>query len=254
MSKTIDLTSKKFGMLTVIGKAGHNRHGQLMWECICDCGNKTIVIGQNLRRGMTKSCGCSSHLPKTKTHGMTGTVLHNKWLNMKSRCYNPNNKRYNRYGGRGIKVCEEWEKDFMSFYNWAMKNGFKESLTIDRIDNDGDYCPENCRFSTPKEQANNRSKNKLYEIKGKTKTLSDWCSEYGIEYNTVAFRLKKGVDIENALSKNYKRKSPERNKYLEELERKSLEKGLKYHTVYSRIFVRGWSEEKALNTPVNKNK
>lgn len=254
MSKTIDLTSKKFGLLTVVGKAGHNKHGQLMWECECECGNKTVVIGQNLRRGMTKSCGCASHLPKTKTHGMTGTVLHNRWLNMKSRCYNPNNKRYDRYGGRGIKICEEWKNDFMNFYNWAMANGFNESLSIDRIDNDGDYCPENCRFVDLMEQANNRSTNKFYSVNGELKTLSNLCREYDIDYDTVLFRLKHGVDIESALSSKYERRNHKRNKYFEELERKASENGLKYHTVYSRIFVRGWDEEKALSTPVKRKK
>ena len=251
VSKLIDLTGKKIGRLTVIGKHGHNKHGQLMWECLCDCGNKTVVVGQNLRRGMTKSCGCNSHLPTTKTHGMTGTVLHKRWLNMKSRCNNPNNKRYERYGGRGIKVCKEWENDFMAFYNWAISNGFEESLSIDRIDNNKGYSPDNCRWATPRQQANNTRRNIIVERDGEKVTLSDLCRNLGLNYRLVLSRIESGMTVEMAISKDFKKRIPERDKYYKELEEKAQNAGIKYHTVYSRIFVYGWSEEKALTTPVH---
>lgn len=110
---------------------------------------------------------------------------------MKDRCYNKNNSRYARYGGRGIKVCEEWLHDFMAFYNWAINNGYDESLTIDRIDNDGDYCPENCRWATQREQSRNRSSNVAITIGNSTRTLLEWCEIFGLSYSTVSMRYRR---------------------------------------------------------------
>lgn len=204
MSKLIDLTGKRFGKLTVICRVENNKHGQPQWRCHCDCGKETIVVGQKLRKGITKSCGCLVYEQKTRlTHGMTGTVLHNRWLNMKSRCFNPHNKRYERYGGRGITICDEW-LDFKNFYNWSVANGFSEELSLDRIDNDKGYCPDNCRWATPRQQANNTARNVKIEYMGKVKTLSQWCRDLGLNYKLVYYRyheqnmkLEKAIEIDN---------------------------------------------------------
>lgn len=135
-----------------------------------------------------------------KTHGLSKTRLHIIWHSMLGRCKYEYTNSYNNYGGKGIKVCEEWEKDFMNFYNWAMSNGYQENLTLDRIDNNKDYSPENCKWSTKIEQANNRKTNKYLEFKGKIKTRAQWCREYGISQTTLYDRLKRGWTIEQALT------------------------------------------------------
>lgn len=189
MSELIDLTGKRFGKLIVVCRVQNNKHNQPQWKCVCDCGNETVVVGQKLRKGITKSCGCLVREQKTRlTHGMTGTVLHNRWLNMKSRCYNPKNKRYARYGGRGIFVCEEW-LDFQNFYNWAIQNGFSKELSLDRIDNNKGYSPDNCRWATPRQQANNTKRNVFVEYKGERKTVAEWCRELGLDKRIVYSRM-----------------------------------------------------------------
>lgn len=254
MPELIDLTGRKFGKLTVVCRVENNKHGQPQWKCICDCGNETVVVGQKLRKGITKSCGCLVYEQKTRLkHGMTGTVLHNRWLNMKSRCYNKNNKSYCRYGARGITICEQWH-DFKNFYNWAMENGFSEELSLDRIDNGKGYSPDNCRWATPIQQANNTRRNVIVEYNGEKKTVSEHCRDLGLNYNNVIFRLENGVPAKDAFSKEYKRRKPERDKYFKDLQEKSEKAGIKYKTVWTRIFKYGWSEEKALSTPVKEKK
>lgn len=131
---------------------------------------------------------------------MSKTRLYNTWSNMKDRCKNPNSKYFSRYGGRGISVCDDWE-DFERFMEWATTNGYTDEMTIDRIDNDGNYCPENCRWITMKEQENNRSNNRLFTLNGKTQSLALWCDEFNQSYKTVYKRIfVLGWDFEKAVT------------------------------------------------------
>ena len=155
----VSLIGKRFGKLTVIAREPNNKWREAMWKCVCDCGGKTITTGKHLRSGHTTSCGCIRIQSITK-HGLHKNRLYSIYQNIKKRCYNEHNKDYSRYGGHGIIMCEEWKNDFMLFHNWAIENGYKDNLSIDRINNDGNYEPSNCRWVTMKEQAQNRSTTK----------------------------------------------------------------------------------------------
>ena len=188
MRKPIDLTGQKFGRLNVVSLSPKRSGGHLHWVCDCECGNTITVLGYNLRNGNTKSCGC---LQKEKAanrqykHGQTGSRLFVTWCHMKQRCSNKNDHAYKYYGGRGIKVCAEWLNDFQTFCDWAMSNGYADNLTIDRIDVNGDYCPENCRWVTIKEQQMNKRVNVRIAFNGEIKTLSEWASEFNCRISAV---------------------------------------------------------------------
>ena len=165
MSAKQDLTGQKFGRLSVVADTGKRRHSYVVWLCRCDCGNVTEVISDSLKRGNTKSCGClhdelaAERIKGVKTvpkHGLSHHRLFGIWSGMKTRCYNPNNKDFKDYGGRGITICAEWLADFQRFYDWAMKNGYQDSLTIDRKDVNGNYEPSNCKWATRAEQSRNQ--------------------------------------------------------------------------------------------------
>jgi hypothetical protein len=205
MSRFIDLTGNKYGRLTIIKRVENSKFLEAQWLCKCECGNTKIVKANNLKRGSTKSCGClkkeqdCKNIMKT-THGKHNTRLYKIFYSMKERCYNENNINYHRYGGRGIKICDEWLKDFMNFYNWAMRNGYQNNLTIDRIDNDGNYEPNNCRWVTKKEQSNNTSRNRYVIYNGEKLTLSQFCEKYNMNRSTIYNRMERGWDIKKAIN------------------------------------------------------
>lgn len=199
MKKAIDLTGQKFGRLTVVKRAENTKDNKAQWLCECECGNTKIVRSVSLKSGDTKSCGCIRE-NQNKTHGKSKTRLHTIWANMIQRCLNVHNERYKDYGGRGITVCEEWRK-FESFYLWANANGYKNGLTIDRINNDKGYSPDNCRWATVKEQNNNTRKCRYITYKGKAQTIKQWAEELNINYDTLISRINKlHWSIEKALS------------------------------------------------------
>lgn len=190
MSNLKDLTGQKFGRLTVIERAGSTKDNHTTWLCGCECGNKTVVPIHYLRSGNTKSCGCLKN-EFAKIHGMSDTRIFRIWEHMKSRCYNKSNQKYSCYGERGIKVCDEWLNDFQAFYDWSMKNGYADNLSIDRIDVNGNYEPNNCRWADAKQQANNRTNSRYITYNGKTQTMSQWAEELGINRKTLECRIMK---------------------------------------------------------------
>lgn len=196
MSVQIDMTGQKFGRLTVIAHAYYDSTShQSIWKCQCSCGKITYVNRSNLIRGMTKSCGCYNieSLKRCKTHGFNSKDrLYRIWSGIKSRCYNKFVKIFDRYGGRGIKMCDEWKNDFMAFREWAISTEYNDNLSIDRIDNDGDYCPENCRWATRIIQCNNRRTNVFITYNGEVHTLAEWSRITGIKELTLASRKRNG--------------------------------------------------------------
>lgn len=188
-------TGKKYKYLTVIkevDKIGQSR----AWLCKCICGNHVIKTSGDLTRTQNGSCGC---IPNGHKHGNSYAKFYVKWLVIKSRCYNENDKSYPDYGGRGIKMCDEWVNDYYLFHKWVEEN-YVKGMTIDRIENDGPYAPWNCRFATPKQQANNRRSNKKIKYKGQLKTISEWSSIIGIKAVTIRSRLKKGWTVQEAFT------------------------------------------------------
>lgn len=201
--KLIDLVGKRYGRLLVVKRAD-SLNGKTRWHCVCDCGKECIVYGSALKSGNTTSCGCYKTENAKKLYSgvrQNDLRLYFIWNAIKQRCYNPNSISYHNYGGRGIKMDEEWANNYESFYRWAMRSGYRKDYQIDRIDNNGDYCESNCRFVDKETQANNKRNVKLYTISGVTKSLPQWCREYNQEYSTVRQRVYVlGWAIEKALS------------------------------------------------------
>lgn len=195
MPEKLNLIGKQFGYLTVLKEAGKNKHGQYLWLCRCECGGESVVPGNDLKMGRVSSCGCRRG---RRTHGLSKTPLYPIWRDMLRRCEKPNCKDYRYYGARGIKVCDEWH-DVNTFYTWAMNNGYKEHLTINRIDNDGNYEPSNCNWVTWKEQNNNRRGNVIITHNGETHTQTEWLGILGISKDTYKDRLSRGWDKKDAI-------------------------------------------------------
>ena len=258
MKQHKDLTGKRFGRWLVLGEGEHKYYGNhriLHWKCECNCGTVRDVIGSKLTRGDSKSCGCLfQELLKsgvfTKKHGMWNTRIWNIWNAMLGRCKYPSNASYQYYGGRGIKVCERWQK-FENFYE-DMESTYKDGLTIDRKDNDGDYEPGNCRWLTYKEQMRNRDDNHNITFNGKTMCLLDWTKKLGFKKNVLSMRLQKGWSIEKALTTPARKN---RNGLTYNGDTKSMldwanEIGIKPTTLSGRLNQSKWSIEKALTTPI----
>lgn len=208
MRKSGAIIGEKINLLTVICEVDPiERKGKKikLLNCICDCGKKIIVRSGNFKNGHTKSCGCIRG-EINKTHGLSlnengrHTRLYNIWTFIKIRCYNKKSKNFHTYGGRGIIMCDKWKNSYEEFHLWSISNGYKETLSIDRIDNNGNYCPDNCRWSTSKEQCNNKRNNVVYTFDGRTQTQKQWCDELGLNRTTVAGRIKSGWTIEQALT------------------------------------------------------
>lgn len=205
MGKFIDLTGERFDRLMVLKRIEGLRSKRIIYLCKCDCGNEIEVRADSLRSRHTKSCGCLQReivKENSTKHGHSDSRLYNIWASMIQRCYNQNHIGYSNYGGRGIDICEEWKEDFGTFYNWAINNGYKEDLQIDRVDNNLGYKQSNCRFVTAKQNNRNRRVTKLVEYKGETKPLADWCDELSKDYIVVLNRLNAlGWTVEDALTR-----------------------------------------------------
>ena len=212
MDKRIkNIVGQKFGRLTVIKYLYSKKH-KPYWLCQCDCGNEYVACSGALRDGNTRSCGCLAKesfremIKNNIKHGMSESKIYYIYKGMKQRCYNPTGTNYKNYGGRGIKVCDEWlgEHGFENFYKWAIDNGYKDlphkQCTIDRIDVNGNYEPNNCKWSNAVEQANNTRRNVNINFNGKTQTLTRWCRELDLSIGMVLSRIHRGVKIEIALT------------------------------------------------------
>lgn len=209
-----DITGKKYGRLTVVSYAGLTKDKKAQWNCVCECGNEKTVRAAGLKSGDVRSCGCLAKEAWREVrgkqvgedssrykHGLSKSRINSIYREIKGRCNCTSNPAYPRYGGRGIKMCEEWEMDFMAFYQWSMDHGYSDNLTIDRIDNDKGYSPDNCRWSTWNEQENNRSNNARIEYLGETHTISEWGDILGIRKGLLYKRHRKGMPPEKMFYK-----------------------------------------------------
>lgn len=208
-----DFKGMKFGKLTILERCG-SKNKRAIWKCICDCGNYYIGVGSEIKSGGVKSCGCL----RKKTAALQGKKsriyfsekekrLKRIYDGMKARCYNKNSAQYLNYGGKGIKIFDLWLENFNTFKSWAIANGYKNELTLDRIDNDKGYEPQNCRWSTYKVQENNRSNNRIVSYEGKKYTLSELSNFLKISGSCLAWRIKNGwKEHELSLEPNLKNK------------------------------------------------
>lgn len=212
---------RKYGRLTIIKPIIINKRKCFL--CKCECGKETIVLASNLFSGHTESCGC---LKKAiiengahTIHGLSKTRIYRIWKGMRKRCQNPNDYGYYKYGGRGIEVCPEWNENFLAFYYWAIEHGYNDTSSIDRIDNDKGYSPDNCRWSDASTQANNRRSNHLVSIGGEIHSIAEWSKIVGISQVTIYRRMRQGMSEEEAITKprgvnQWKRSSEEGSKVI----------------------------------------
>jgi hypothetical protein len=208
----MDMTGQRFGRLVVLNYS-HSKNAAF-WKCQCDCGQITIVRGATLRYGTAKSCGCGSREAARRNAAMARDKrrvphpyprkMKDMLKNMISRCYDPSNKRWANYGGRGITVCPEWRSDIRAFYRWVVANGYKPGLTIDRIDVNGNYEPNNCRFATMIIQQNNTTRNVRLTWNNRTLTISEWARELGVRTAAIGHRHERGWTIERIFTQPFR--------------------------------------------------
>lgn len=261
MPNKLNLMNQRFGRLVVISEH-KNKGKKTQWVCICDCGQKCIVKTGQLRSMKTESCGCLRKENAVKngkkmwtTHSMNKSPEHRSYHAMLARCYRKTHKSYYDYGGRGIKVCDRWRNSFENFFEDIGKRPSKKH-SLGRIDNNSDYMPDNCKWETVIEQANNKRNNFIIEVDGIEKTLPEWCKTYNIDYHQVYTRIiNKGWTPKKAL------KTPigfKMKKYKVNGETKTLRQWAKaYNICYSTLKYRinaGWDIHKALTTPVRHRK
>lgn len=202
MSRLIDITGKRFNHLVVVKRVEGVDIKSPTWECLCDCGNTTMVRGSNLKSGAVKSCGCLREMKNKSrtTHGMSNTRLYREWASIKRRCYTVSDKSYQDYGARGIRMCEEWKSSFESFMEWALNNGYDDSLTIERVNVDEGYSPDNCTWIPWEQQQGNRRNCYAFEYNGEIKNLAEWCRELNLPYSLIHNRITKlGWSFEKAI-------------------------------------------------------
>lgn len=200
MPAFINEQGNKYGRLTVIKRA--DKTGRVYWLCQCDCGNKTEVASQYLRNGRTQSCGCLQRelaSERRTSHGMSSSALYFIWQGIRDRCFNPNSDSYKNYGERGITMCERWSESFEAFASDMGEPS--KGMTIERIDNDGDYSPENCRWASRQEQVRNTRHNRMITFDGQTMCMSEWAEKTGISYSAISQRLNRlGWSVDRALT------------------------------------------------------
>lgn len=197
-----DISMRRFGSLTAIEYRGKNKHGQIKWLFLCDCGGEKVTVVYHVLYGLSTSCGCRRKAmlsAYSRSHGMSHTRLYSIRGGMLSRCNNPNSSQFSDYGGRGITVCDEWSVNPSSFISWALSNGYEQGLSIDRIDNEQGYSPENCRWATRKQQARNTRKKLLFTDDGQL--WSEVAQSNGIKRQTFFARLARGWTIQKAATK-----------------------------------------------------
>lgn len=254
-----NLDEKKYGRLKVVGYAGRKKN-KTWWWCKCDCGNLVKKRSDSIISNHAKSCGCYQlEVMKKKglIHGATSFNSNRKklyavWNSIKQRCLNENNKAYKYYGGRGIAICKEWANDFALFEKWSMTNGYRQGLSIDRVDNNKGYSPQNCRWATIKTQLNNTRSNRILEYNGVKKTVAQWSREVNISNSIIVNRLNRGWSVKDALTKSsnistWIEYNGERLRLNEWAERMNIHRS----TISSRLRY-GWTAEQALTTPSNR--
>ncbi|WP_239733020.1 hypothetical protein [Mammaliicoccus sp. E-M26] len=202
MGRIINLEGKTINGIYVIEREGM-KNGKATWLCKCHCGKNFSTRGVDLKHNRTKSCGCNitkSIIERSMKHGDCGTRIYTTWKGIKARCFNKNEKAYKYYGARGIGMSEEWKNDYLAFKQWAYDNGYDDALTIDRIDVNGNYEPENCRWVTQKEQNNNTRRTIKITVNGVTKSLKEWCDYLDLNYNTIYRKYRLNENIEEQFS------------------------------------------------------
>lgn len=255
MPKFIDLTGKRFGRYAVV-----DRHVAHLWNCVCDCGAKRVVNGSSLRLGFSLSCGCLRREVFNKTlagsratHGMSHHPEYRVWASMRDRCNNPNTANYPQYGGRGVKVCDRWN-DYSLFIADMGRRPAGHSL--DRIDNNGNYEPTNCRWATRQEQNRNTRRNKTLAHNGDVRCIAEWADKTGIHEAIIRQRLALGWDVDRALTepvKSLARRFLTHDGKTQSISAWCNELGLPFATTRNRIHL-GWADSAVLTTPVRPKK